>query len=62
MTTTTMTMRPMFVLTLAPSVGLVLSIGISTCAEGSGPRDDPGTGGPPTGNPPADSHAGRRAG
>lgn len=36
-----MTTRRTFVLALAPSVGVVLSLGLSACAKGGGPTTEP---------------------
>ncbi len=52
------------VLTFAPSLGLVLSLGLGACAKGSGPTGeptvDPGTAAqPPVGEPAADPLAGQ---
>jgi YHS domain-containing protein len=54
------TTRRTFVLTLAPSVGLVLSLGLSGCAKGSGPTVEPGAGAEPLpGEPSPDPLAGQ---
>lgn len=38
---TTMTTRRTFVFAFGPSVGVVLSLGLSSCAKGSGPTTEP---------------------
>jgi YHS domain-containing protein len=51
-----------YVLTFAPSFGLVLSLGLAACAKGSGPTTEPTPGTaaqPPTGDPAPDPLAGQ---
>lgn len=62
---TTKITRRTVILTVAPSLGLVLSLGLGACAKSSGPTTteptaDPGTAAaPPTGEPAADPLAGQ---
>ena len=56
------TTRRTFVLALAPSVGVVLSLGLSACAKGDGstePSVDPGSATPAAGEAAADPLAGQ---
>jgi YHS domain-containing protein len=48
-----------YVLTLAPSLGLVLSLGFAGCAKGSGPTTAPGTAAEPPAGEPVDPLAGQ---
>lgn len=64
---TTKITRRTVILAVAPSLGLVLSLGLGACSKGSGPTVDPGQGTsepgtaaePPTGEPAADPLAGQ---
>lgn len=57
-----MATRRTVILTLAPSVGLVLSLGLGACAKGSGPTTEPTAGTaeqPASGEPAPDPTAGQ---